>query len=317
MGEIDIGDAATAGLRMMGRQPFSVLCWGLLMGVYVAMLFLLFGGGIAGAVSSLVATAGSTPSPQQIIGLALSTFGFLFFLVVGVELLGVVLRSAAIRAELEPAASNYAYMRLGAQEAWLLAASFVFWLVLLGANMLMSIPAAALSAAAGLGSIAANTQGGAPNLGAMAGFGAVRLLVQLVTSAVSIWIWLRLSLGVVMSFQERQFRLFEAWTVSRGHVLRMFLTMLLVFVMTMGVGLVMFIVALVAFGVGLGPVAHDPKAFFSQPPSAWLSALTPLIVVMLVWIVVGVGVGNALTWGAMARMWRQLHPEGDVAKTFA
>src|SRR5579862_7972015 len=317
MGEVDIGDAATAGLRMMGRQPFSVLCWGLIMAIYVGLLFLLFGGAVAAAVTNLVANAGSTPSPEQILGLLFSTLGFFFFLFVGAELLAIVFRGAAIRAELDPAASSFAYMRLGAQEAWLLAASFVFWLVLFGANMLMAIPVAALGVAQGVGSIAANVQGGAQHAGVFSGLGLLQVLLRLVIYAVSVWLWLRLCLGVVMSFQDRQFRLFEAWAVSRGHVLRMFLTMLLVVLMMFGVGIVMTIIALVTMAVTLGGVFQDPKAFFSQPPSAWLSAVTPLIVVTLVWIVVGVGVGNALTWGALARLWRQLHPEADVAKTFA
>jgi hypothetical protein len=48
-----------------------------------------------------------------------------------------------------------------------------------------------------------------------------------------------------------------------------------------------------------------------------MAALTPVFVVFLIGIVVSVGVGNALIWGAVARMWRQLNPDADVAKTFA
>src|SRR5579863_5073522 len=213
--EIDIGDAATAGLRMMGRQPFAVLCWGLVMAIYVGLLFLLFGGAAAAAISNLVATAGSTPQPEQILGLVFSLMGFFFFLFFGAELLSIVLRGAAIRAELDPGASNFAYMRLGAQEAWLLAVSFVFWLTLFGANMLMSIPVVAVTMVGAVGSIASAAQGGAAHAGAMAGLGPIEVLLRLATYAVSIWLWLRLSLGVVMSFNDRQFRLFDAWTLSR------------------------------------------------------------------------------------------------------
>ena len=44
--------------------------------------------------------------------------------------------------------------------------------------------------------------------------------------------------------------------------------------------------------------------------------MTPLLVVGLIWIVVSTSTSNALAWGAVARMWRQLHPDSDVAKTF-
>ena len=315
MAEIDIGDAAMAGVRTITRQPFAVLAWGLMMAILVGLLLLIFGGGIASTISAMV-TAG-TPSPAQIFGLIGGAFGFLFLLIVGVQLLDLVLRAAAIRAELEPDAHNYAYMRMGAQEGWLLAASFVFWLVLLGANIAMSIPIAIISVAASVGSIASAAQGN-PDLGTMAAGAGIRLIGQLIIAAVSIWLWLRLSLGVVMTYHERQFRLFESWALTRGHVLRMFLTMLLVVLMLAAMYIVLWIIGVVTLGMTIvGVAGHDPKAFFSQPPSVWLGALTPLFVVFLVAIVISVGVGNAMIWGAVARMWRQLTPEAEVSKTFA
>jgi len=318
MGEIDIGDAATAGLRMIARQPIAVLCWGLLMAVYVGLLFVLFSGGVASAISTLIANGAAAPPLSLVLQLVLNAFGFLALLIVGTQLLDVVFRAAAIRAELEPQASGFAYMRLGSQEAWILAASFVFGLVLFGANFLMSIPLAIVTMAASIGELAAsNGSSASQGLGMAAGVLVLRFFGQLIITAVSIWLWLRLLLGVVMSYHERQFRLFESWTLTRGHVWRMFLTMLLVTLMLIALGLVMFIVCAITFGVTLGVVAQDPKTFFAQPPATWLAALTPLMVVILIWIVVSVGFTNALMWGAVARMWRQLTPEADAARTFA
>ncbi|HTX49639.1 MAG TPA: hypothetical protein VME40_09645 [Caulobacteraceae bacterium] len=315
MGQIDIGDAATAGLRMIGRQPIAVLCWGLLMAVYVGVLFVLFSGGIASAISALVANGASTPPPTLIVQLLANAFGFIALLLVGVQLLDIVFRAAAIRAELEPQASSFAYMRVGGQEAWVLAASFVFFLVLFGANLLMAIPLSIVTLAAGIGQMAAS--GGAPASHAAAGLNVVSLFGQLLVNGVLIWLWLRLSLGVVMSYHERQFRLFESWTLTRGHAWRMFLALLLVTLMLIALGLVMGIVCMITVAISVGAVASNPQAFFAQPPSAWMAAATPLMVVILIWIVVGVGLGNALMWGAVARMWRQLSPETDTAKTFA
>jgi hypothetical protein len=318
MGQIDIGDAATAGLRMIGRQPIAVLCWGLLMAVYVGVLFVLFSGGVASAISALVANGGATPAPSLILQLIVNAFGFFALLIVGTQLLNIVFTAAAIRAELEPQASGYAYMRVGGQEAWLLAASFIFWLVLFGANFLMSIPLTIITVATTIGQVAASN-GASPSqaVGAAAGLNLVQLVGQLIVSAVSIWLWLRLSLGVVMSYNERQFRLFESWTLSRGHVWRMFLTMLLVSLMLIAAGIVMGIIFVITIVASVGAVAGDPKAFFARPPAAWMAAMTPLMVVVLLWIVVSVGLTNALVWGAVARMWRQLSPDADTAKTFA
>jgi hypothetical protein len=317
MPEINIGEAASAGLRMMARQPLAVLCWGLLMALYVGLLFLMFGTGIAAAISSLVATGGGEPAPAQILALIGACFGFFFFLVVGGQLLALVFRAAAIRAELEPEASAFAYMRFGGQEMWMLGTSLVFWLVLLAANILMSIPLGILTFATAAGSIATAAHGGGAAMGGMlAATSGIRFLGQLAITGVSIWLWLRLCLGVVMTFKEQQFRLFESWSATRGHVWRMFLTMLIVGLIEFAIGLVMFIIAAVTAGVTITGIAQDPQAFFSQPPTVWLGAMTPLLVVALIWIVVATSVSNALAWGAVARMWRQLHPDSDVAKAF-
>ena len=316
MAEIDIGDAAMAGVRTITRQPFSVLVWGLLMAVLVGALFLMFGGGIASTISTIVASGGN-PTPEQILGLVGGAFGFICLLVIGVQLLDLVIRAAAIRAELEPEARTYAYMRMGAQEGWLLATSFVFWLVLFGANVAMAIPLAILQAAAAVGAIASGAQG-APDSGMAAGAVAVNVVGRLIIVAISVWLWLRLSLGVVMTYRERQFRLFESWAVTRGHVWRMFLAMLLVVLMLAAIYLVLWIIGIVTLGMTIvGVAGHDPRAFFSQSPSVWLAALTPLFVVFLIGIVITVGVGNAMIWGAVARMWRQLNPDAEAPKAFA
>jgi hypothetical protein len=317
MAEIDVGDAAMAGVRTIMRQPFSVLAWGLLMAILVGLLFVSFGGGIASTIGAMIAAGPSGVTPAEVLSLIGGAFGFLFLLIVGVQLLDVVLRAAAIRAVLEPDAHNYAYMRVGGQEGWLLAASLVFWLVLLGANIAMNIPLGILAIASTVGSIAAGSQG-SPDFGAAAGFVGLRIIGQLIIAAVSIWLWLRLSLGVVATFHERQFRLFESWAMTRGHVLRIFLTMLLVVLMLLAIYIVFWVACLVTLGVTIAGVAgHDPRAFFNQPPSVWLGALIPLFTVFLIGIVVNVGVGNALIWGAVARMWRQLNPDAEAAKAFA
>src|SRR5262249_24659691 len=164
--------------------------------------------------------------------------------------------------------------------------------------------------------IGAATSGaqGVPDVGAFAGFALLRFIGQLAIAAVLIWLWLRLSLGMVMTYRERQFRLFESWTATRGHVLRMFLAVLLVWVMLSALYLVLVIIAAVTFGATVVAVGQDPRAFFSRPPAEWLNALTPLVIVCLIGFVIAVSAGNALTWAAVARMWRQLNPEADAAK---
>jgi len=54
-----------------------------------------------------------------------------------------------------------------------------------------------------------------------------------------------------------------------------------------------------------------------MPPSAWIAGLMPLLILFGVLLVVRVSVSNALIWGAVARIYRQLHPDADVSTTFA
>ena len=316
MAEIDIIDAAMAGVRLIGRRPLSVLIWGLSMAVLVAALLAVFGGELAAAISGLIAAGATQPTPQQVLALIFGALGLVLFLGIGAELLALVLRAAAIRAELEPERDSFAYMRVGAEEAWLLGASFVFWLVLLAANFAMSIPIFIITMASAVGA-AASAHGGAPDVGSFAGLALLRVIAQLIVAGVSIWLWLRLSLGIVMTLREKQFRLFESWAATRGHVLRMFLAMLLVWVMLAVLYFVLVMIAAITFGATVVAVGQDPRAFFSRPPAEWLNAMTPLIIVCLVGLVIAVSAGNALIWAAVARMWRQLNPEADAAKAFS
>ena len=69
MAEIDVGDAAMAGVRTIMRQPFSVLAWGLLMAILVGLLFVSFGGGIASTIGAMIAAGPSGVTPAEVLSL--------------------------------------------------------------------------------------------------------------------------------------------------------------------------------------------------------------------------------------------------------
>jgi hypothetical protein len=53
MAQIDIADAAMAGVRLTTRKPLTVLAWGALIVAYIALLVALFGAGIVNAFSNV------------------------------------------------------------------------------------------------------------------------------------------------------------------------------------------------------------------------------------------------------------------------
>ena len=55
MAQIDIADAAMAGVRLTTKKPLTVLAWGALVVAYIALLVALFGAGIVNAISAVAA----------------------------------------------------------------------------------------------------------------------------------------------------------------------------------------------------------------------------------------------------------------------
>jgi hypothetical protein len=314
MAEIDISDAVGASFQRIVRKPLTVLAWGALpMAVLVAVV-LSFGGGIITSIVEM-ARAGVRPPPGQVLGLMGAFLGAILVLIVSMAVVGTVVRAAAIRAELEPERGAFAYLRLGAQELWVFASLFVLAVVLILIQIAIAIPMAIVFGVAIFG---AALSSGQPHTETMVGLIGARLLIQLVITAASLWVWLRLCLGPVMSFRERQFRLFESWALTKGREWRMLLAMLLVFLIVFCVYLILALLGLagVVAVVGATPGMSDPQTFFARPPALWMPSLIPFLAVFAVLGAVLVGVANALVYGALARMYRQLRPDGEAASAF-
>src|SRR5258706_4236364 len=97
MDEIDISDAVGAGFGQITRKPLAVLAWGALpMAVFVAV-FLMFGGGIISAIVSLAQNARAEPRPDQIFPLICAFFGANLVLIIGIVILGTMIRAAPVR----------------------------------------------------------------------------------------------------------------------------------------------------------------------------------------------------------------------------
>ncbi len=321
MAQIDIADAAMAGVRLTTKKPLTVLAWGALSVAYIALLVALFGAGIVNAISNVAKSGSASPAPEMILAMIGSLFGFIGLLFLGMVVIGTVVIAAALRAELEPEKSAFGYLRLGGQEMWVLGANVVLFIVFAAVGFVLGIPLAIVTAALGLSAAAG---GGFPQnpggmVQAMSGMIGIRLLGQLAIQVVVVWLWCRLGPGVVMTFKERQFRLFESWNLTKGHAWRIFLSMLLVWLIMMAI---LFVAYIIIIAVAVGTIAtvpgiSDPTTFFARPPSEWISIFGPTAFVVGLVMVVMIGVSVALRWAALANIYKQLQPPAAVAETFA
>jgi hypothetical protein len=121
-----------------------------------------------------------------------------------------------------------------------------------------------------------------------------------------------------MIFEDRRFRLFESWTLTRGHVWRLF-----------GVGAVAAL-ACAAVYVVLGAVGFaiawpmfqplaalgSPRAFFAQGPQQIWNQLSPFLILYAGLVLVGSTIMMPVFLAPWADAYRQLR-HGALAQTFS
>jgi hypothetical protein len=217
---------------------------------------------------------------------------------------GAIINMAVVRAVLEPERGTYAYMRLGPTELWLMLANFVLFILYTIASTALAIPMGLVMAF-----VLMTWRDAVPF---------VQLPMQMVSWSMSIWLGLRFCMVAPLIFNDRRFRLFESWTLTRGHVWNLF-----------GVGLVMVlataVVYLVLAGVGLAvawPMFHSvaalgsPRAFFAQAPQQIWSQLSPFLIIYAAVGWVGSIILLPMFFAPWPEAYRQL-TQGHVAATFS
>jgi hypothetical protein len=301
---IAVTRAALAGFGVLRRKPWAPVVWsGFYIVVLVAILALV-GGAFLTAIGKINASAAHPLPPEQILGLFGAVFVGYFVMILAFWVIGAVVNMAVVRAVLEPEAAAFAYMRLGAAELWLMAANFVLYILYLLGSMAVAIP---IGIAAGMTALV--WRDGAPF---------VSLSLQVVTWGVTIWLWLRFCMIPPMILAERRFRLFESWTMTRGHVGSLF-----------GVGAILFLASLAVYvvlaGIGLAigwPMfqqlgsTFSPRAFITQAPAQVWREMTPFLALYAVLVWIGSIVLLPVSFAPWAEVYRQL-THGELAATFS
>ena len=291
-----------AGFRLIAERPCAVLAW---IGVYLliglapqALMFVWVLGDFA-ATEAGEATAGAMMRAQ--FGLPLLQL----VQVVGGLSASAILSCAVMRALLEPQDSARAYLRLGVQEALVgavLAVGGVLLFILLAVSLIPILFAAALAA------LASNPEGGGG-----AGGVVVALLGAILVSALLIGLSARFLPALPMTFAERTFRLFEAWTLTRGHGRKLAELMIALAAAAIAIELVAFIIMAVPMGMFMAGRADQMGAWMDGAAPVNMGALAPWIVLFTVLFAVLSVLVNIVVFAPWVDVYRQLAAEAAPA----
>jgi hypothetical protein len=302
---IAVTQAAFAGFGVLRRKPWAPLVWSIVYVGVTAGTIVILGAAFIKAFGKLATiTPGSHVRPEDILGLLAAVAGGYFLLVAVLWVIGAIINMAVVRAVLEPESGAFAYMRFGPAELWLMLANFVLFILYTVVSMALAIPVSLVSAIAVL-----TWRDAGPFIG---------LPVQLVTWGVTIWLGLRFCMVAPMIFTDRRFRLFESWTLTRGHVWSLFG---IGFVVVLATAAVYIVLAVVGLGVAW-PMFHplaalgSPQAFFAQPPQQIWNQISPFLILYAALVWVGSTVLLPVFFAPWPEAYRQL-TRGAVTATFS
>lgn len=292
MATFSVTEAVGSGFGLIGRKPLAVIAWGLVMTVLLALPVLGLFGLLGGQFLEVIETArhsGGTPDDAQIaklMALQSSMMGFNLLNWLWGTFVRAIICAAIFRAVLNPGDSRWAYLRLGARELWL---TLLFLVEAVLAFIVSIIAVLGLGVLITVGIVATGGVGSGPNGVHVA----VMILALLLLLLAMGWIALRLSMAGPMTFAEREFRLFESWTMTRAQDGRLIGVGLLLLLILIAMQILAVVAALIAIGgaAGASGMLTDTQrleAFFQRPPEELVATLWP-------WLLVGVAISTVLT----------------------
>lgn len=194
-------DCAFEGFRLTRRAPKALLAWALAYAVFFTLFFLVAAPHLVAVMSLVTALEGNTnPSIEEIQPL-MQAYGAMFAWGMPLAILfGAVLNTAIARSVIRPEEKQFGYLRVGKAELRVLAvnlivavitglvAMVVFAVVSVIAAIAMTVPALWL----------------------------VVVLLSLAGLALIVWLTVRLSLAVPITFAEGRIAVKESFAMTRG-----------------------------------------------------------------------------------------------------
>ncbi|MBA4013337.1 MAG: hypothetical protein C0481_15845 [Phenylobacterium sp.] len=302
MTTFSFGGAVGSGFAVIARNPLAFLAWCVVYLVVALGPLALMVAAIWPQLDALATLAeaevapDSTAATQEMTALmgqvnALSMLQWLTGLASSALLIGAV-----FRAVLEPQNSRFFFLRVGRQELWLALCLLVIGVVAVLLALFSTIPVMIVSFALYL---AGPGQTLSPGVGL--GVGAIVLIVL----GAMLWLFVRFSLGLPMSFADSYFRLFESWHLTHGHAAKMALVGIAVSLVATLVQLVVFVGFIVAVVAILKPTAESDfttLTFAQVSPVLGLAGLLMALVSVF---------GTVLYSAPLAEIYRQLTPKTD------
>lgn len=306
MPEISVGAAVSSGFALIRTRPMTVWAWGLVNVALLVAALAIFGSALLPLLAAGVDPKALEQDPSRMMATMFQIYGGQLVISIGRIFIQAIVLAAVFRAVLQPDQSRFAYMRLGMAELYLLLLTIAEAMVL-GFGMVIAIlPIVFLAVALGVAK-------------AVAAAIIVGIVGGIVLIGAVLYFALRFALAGPMIIADNEFRFFESWRMTKGHVWPMFQTALIMFLIFVGLELALFIV----FGaLGLGVLiavaggAQNIEGFFRQSPTAILGVLGPLGLVMAVIGSFVIGAFYAIAGAPWAEIYRQLTPP-DSAKAFS
>lgn len=317
MARIEVGEAVSAGFKLIGRQPLAVVMWGLayllVSGLPALLLYWTVGPEMVGFYRDAFRHPGVAPDMASMMAMQ-AKLGLVQPVTLLTSIVSrAVLMAAVFRAMLTPEDRGFFYLRLSMAEVWQ-GLVFLVIAVLLGVAFFVIFVVAIL-----VGVVLALI-GGAAHSAAGAVIVAIGVTALVLASvAALLYLALRFSMAGPMTFAHKQFRLFESWALTKGHMgglflvgLSLFAIGLLIAIVFDGVILAVVLSIVGAASQGLGP---SIRSFFEQPPDAMLQAAGPWIAVMMVLGSLFVGAMTAIFLAPWAVIYRRLTASPEQAFT--
>jgi hypothetical protein len=310
MAEISIGSAVGAGFQLIARKPLAVIAWGALrvafagvvLAIYAPILLSIFAEALHNAQAAQAAGGADAGASQAAVSQMMSHLmvmqgaGYLAQ-IVGL-FLSAVIYCAICRAVVHPERSAFAYLRLGAPEFYVAVISFAASFVAAFAIVICMIPFVIVVVV----------------LAAQKLFVAMTVVIALgvlVLLAALIYVLLRFAFVIPMMVDDGQFHLFDAWSLTKGHVASLFVIGLCLVGLAIAAELVLATLGFTAFGAAMAGHMIDKQsivAFLGLGPAAIAAQVVPwLILAALVAIPVG-GCVLTILLAPWARAYRDVAP---------